>query len=44
MILWIFASLDDQEKAVWKDVSVGDSLFVDDSYLGIDFYKKGRKK
>ena len=31
------------EEYVWRDVSIGDSLFVRDSY-GIDFYKKGKVK
>jgi hypothetical protein len=33
----------DTEEYVWKNVKIGDSLFVRDSY-GIDFYKKGKVK
>jgi len=31
------------EEYVWKNIKVGDSIFVRDSY-GIDFYKKGKVK
>src|SRR5688572_20312333 len=33
----------DTEEYVWKNVKIGDSIFVRDSY-GIDFYKKGKVK
>src|SRR5688500_19912687 len=33
----------DTEEYVWRNVKIGDSLFVHDSY-GIDFYKKGKVK
>ena len=48
LILWILFTVDTTPKNIgkesWTEISVGDSLFVKPTFLGLNFYKKGRSK